>query len=59
MDGILFNKVEIFDLVWIKWKILLINKSIFCLLIFLKYLVIVKVVNFIFIWVLGGLFIWL
>lgn len=57
VDGICFNKVEILVLVCIKWKILLINNKIFCLLMLWKYFVIVRVVRFICIWVLGGLFI--
>lgn len=59
VEGIFFKRVDILELVCINLKILLINSSMFCLLIFWKYFVIVKVERLICILVFGGLFIWL
>lgn len=59
VEGIWFKSVDIFDLVCVKWKILLMKRSIFCFFILWKYLVIVRLVSVICICVFGGLFIWL
>lgn len=56
VEGICFKSVDIFEFVWVKWKILLIKNKIFWFLLW-KCFVRVKFVNLICVCVLGGLFI--